>query len=355
MKFFKIVLALSLVTLITACGSDDRETLYVLNWGEYIDQDLVAKFEEEYNVKVVYEEVESTEAMYSKISSKAVTYDVAFPSEYTIELMIKEDMLHEIDKDIVTNFKNIDSKYYELTDFDSSGQYYIPYFTGSIGIMYNKDLVDEKDLDGWSTLWNNKYENQVYLYDSIRDTMSVGAYYNGYSINTTNDDELAVIEDSLSKLNENARGYGTDDLKSLVAAGDGAMAVVYSGDYLVTYADQIESASSVNVGYYIPEEGTNVWLDGAVIPNTSQNQELANKFINFMLDEENAKQNAEYVGYTTTNAKAYESFIESEDSLYQTEAYSIPEEKLSKSEVYKNLELEYNQIYSEIFIRVKND
>lgn len=355
MKIIKFLLAFSLVLGISGCGSDDRETLYVLNWGEYIDYTLVEKFEEEFNVKVVYEEVESSEAMYSKISSEAVTYDVAFPSEYTIELMIQEDMLHEIDKDIVTNISNVDNKYYELAKFDTEGKYFVPYFTGSVGIMYNTDLVDEKDLTGWDVLWSEEYKNQVFLYDSIRDMMSVGAYYNGYSLNTTDENELKDIEKSLSELNDNARAYGTDDLKNLVAAGDGAMAIVYSGDYLVTYADQVETGTDVNVDYFIPEEGTNVWLDGVVIPRTAQNTDLANKFINFMLDGENAKVNAEYVGYTTTNADVFDQFMDDGDEIYQTEAYSIPDDKFSKSEVYKNLEVEYNQMYSEIFIRVKNE
>ncbi len=354
MKILKSLLVVFLLVVMSACGGDDREKLYVLNWGEYLDPELISAFEKEYNVKVVYEEVESTEAMYSKISSNATAYDIAFPSEYTIELMIQEDLLNEIDKDIVTNFSNVDSKYFELTDFDSNGSYYAPYFTGSIGIMYNKDLVAESDLNGWSTLWDKKYENQVYLYDSIRDTMSVGALYNGYSVNTTDKDELAKIEKSLSTLNSQVRGYGTDDLKNLIAAGDGAMAVVYSGDYLVTYADQMETSGDVNVGYYIPEEGTNVWLDGIVIPKSSKNTELANKFINFMLDAENAKINAKYVGYTTTNAKVFEELISSNDEIYQTNAYSVPNEIAANSEVYKNLDLEYNELYSEIFIRIKN-
>ncbi len=355
MKILKGFSALIMLIAFTACSSDDRDKLYVLNWGEYIDYTLVEQFEEEFNVQVIYEEVESTEAMYSKISAEAVSYDVAFPSEYTIELMIKEDMLHELDKDIITNFVNVDSKYYDLTDFDVSGQYYVPYFTGSIGIMYNTDLVDSSDLTGWDILWNDKYDNQVYMYDSIRDAMSVGAFYSRYSINTTNDEELDAIESSLSELNGKLRGYGTDDLKNLIVAGDGAMAVVYSGDFLVTYEDHMSNDLDLNVDYFIPEEGTNVWLDGVVIPKTSQNTDLANEFINFMLDDANAKTNAEYVGYTTTNEKAYNEFLELGEELYTTEAYRVPEEKMSQSEVYKDLGIEYNQIYSEIFIRVKNN
>ncbi|MFV0499773.1 MAG: PotD/PotF family extracellular solute-binding protein [Bacilli bacterium] len=355
MKYKLILGLMSALLIFASCGSDNRQTLNILNWGEYIDQELVKKFEKEFNVRVIYEEVESSETMYSKISAGAIKYDIAVPSEYTIELMIEENLLSEIDTSIVTNTDNLDPKYYELTEFDKEGKYFVPYFTGNIGIMYNKDLVDSKDLDGWNVLWDEKYDNQVYLYDSIRDTMSVGALYNGFSVNTKDKNELDKIKTSLKKLNENARGYGTDDLKNLVSVGDGAMAVVYSGDYLVTYNDYIESKSDMNVGFYVPDEGTNIWLDGLIIPKTSENKELANEFINFMLNEKNALKNAKYVGYTSTNIRVNENLLNSGDKLYKTEAYMLPSDKFNKSEVYKNLGLEYNQMYSEIFTSIKND
>ncbi len=353
MKKLRLLLVVSILIGLFAGCSEEKQKLYVLNWGEYIDPELVSKFEEEYDVDVVYEEVESNEVMYTKISSKATKYDVAFPSDYMMERMISEDMLLEIDKNIVTNFDKVDSKYYQLTDFDSAGQYYVPYFTGSIGILYNKDSVDEKDLTGWEVLWNDKYENQVYMYDSIRDAIAVGALYNDYSINTTDATELEEIENSLAELNSNLRGYGTDDLKNLVSSGDGSMAVVYSGDYIVTYDDQMSTMDEVNVDYFVPESGTNVWLDGMVIPSTSQNSELANKFINFMLENENAKQNAEWVGYTTTHAEVYEEFVNSDEEIYKTVGYVLPNDIFENSEAYSYLGEDATQEYSEIFVRVK--
>ncbi len=350
---FTIGLAIGLFGF-TACSDSSEEKLYVLNWGEYLNPDLVEAFEKEFNVDVVYEEVDSNEAMYTKILANTTKYDIAFPSEYMVEKMKKENLLNKIDKSIVVNTSDIDNKYFELTKFDSEGDYFVPYFTGSIGIMYNIDLVDEADLTGWDVLWNEKYKNQVYLYDSVRDTVSIGALKNGFSINTTNADELKIIEEDLKNLNKNARAYGTDDLKNLVSAGDGAMAVVYNGDYIVSYLDQMDTYGDVNTKYYVPSQGTNVWLDGIVIPNTSQNQELANKFINFIMEFDNAFENADWVGYTPTKSSVLEKFTSTDDELYKIEAYQLPNEIYLNSEYYIDLGKDGNQIYNELFMRIKN-
>lgn len=353
MKILKSFTVLVLLMfLFVGCGSN-KEKLYIINWGEYMDQELISQFEEEYNVDVVYEEVDSNEAMYTKIKNGSSAYDVAIPSDYMIEKMINEELLNKIDYSEMENNANIDPKYYGLTTFDTAGEYYVPYFTGTVGIMYNTDLVDEKDLTGWDVLWNKKYSDSAYLYDSIRDTMSVGALYNGYSINTTDPKELEQIEKDLTELSGKVQGYGTDDLKNLIAAGDGSMAVVYSGDYLVTYQDMVDNDIDLNVGYFIPNEGTNVWVDGMVIPTTSKNSEMANKFIDFMLDGDNAKQNSEWVGYTTTNLVAFDLLVGT-NPIYDTEAYVIPQEKFDNSEVYVDLGQDGNETYSEIYIRIKN-
>ncbi len=355
MKKFKFILvALLTISVLSGCGGSDKEKLYILNWGEYLDSELIEKFEQEYDVEVIYEEVESNETMYTKISNNTTNYDIAFPSDYMIEKMKNNDLLYTIDKDIVTNLDEIDTKYYDLVEFDKEMEYFIPYFTGSVGILYNIELVEESDLDGWNTLWNEKFSNKVYLYDSIRDMMMIGAFKNGIDINTDNQTELDIIEKDLSILNDLARGYGTDDLKNLVAAGDGYLAVVYSGDFLVTYLDQMETTGEVTVEYYVPEEGSNVWVDGIVIPKTSQNQELANQFINFMLEYDNAYQNAEYVGYTATHKQVFNDLVNSGDEMYLTNAYILNEETFNNSQIYKDLGEELMNIYSEIFIRIKN-
>ncbi len=354
MKLFKVLLGSVLALGLVACG-EAKEKLFILNWGEYMDDSLVEKFEKEYNVDVVYEVVESNEAMYSKIVAGTTNYDIAIPSDYMLEKMAGEGLINELDLSLLDVEGNVDPKFYDLTDFENDENYYIPYFYGSVGILYNTDLVDEKDLTGFDVLWNDKYENQIMMYDSIRDVISIGALKNGYSINTTNEGDLAVIEADLKAQSELNNGYGTDDIKNMVASGNIALAPTYSGDYLMVLYDAEETGTEANVGFYIPEDGTNVWVDGMVIPTTSNNSELAHKFINFMLQPENAKQNAEWVGYSTTHPVVFEEFVAEDPEYYLQPAYTIPEDIYAVSESYKDLGTEMYQLYSDIYTSVKND
>lgn len=356
MKLFKLLFVGILVLGLTGCGEDSsKEKLFILNWGEYMDDELVAKFEEEYNVDVVYEVVESNEAMYAKISAGTTDYDIAIPSDYMLEKMHNEGLLNELNLELLDVEGNVDAKFYDLTEFSNDNEYYIPYFYGSVGILYNTELVDEKDLTGWDILWNEKYDNEIMMYDSIRDVISIGAIKNGFSINTTDEKELAIIEEDLKVQSKLNNGYGTDDIKNMIASGNIALAPTYSGDYLMVLYDAEETGEEANVGYFVPSEGTNVWVDGLVIPSTSQNPTLAHKFINFMLQEENASQNAEWVGYATTHPKVFESFVAEDPDYYLQDAYTLSEETYKVSEAYRDLGEEMTQIYSEIFTRVKND
>ncbi len=354
MKLFKVLLVSVLTLGLVACG-ESKEKLFILNWGEYMDDSLVEKFEKEYNVEVVYEVVDSNEAMYSKIVSGTTNYDIAIPSDYMLEKMYNEELLIELDKSLLDVEGNVAPKYYELTDFENDENYYIPYFYGSVGILYNTNLVDEKDLTGFDVLWNDKYDNKIMMYDSIRDMVSIGALKNGYSINTTNAGDLAVIEADLKAQSELNNGYGTDDIKNMVSSGNIALAPTYSGDYLMVLYDAMETGVDAEVGFYIPESGTNIWVDGMVIPKTSKNNELAHKFINFMLQPENAKQNAEWVGYSTTHPIVFEEFVNEDSEYYLQPAYTVPEDIYNVSESYKDLGTDLYQLYSDIYTSVKND
>ncbi len=354
MKLFKILLASVLLIAVSGCSSS-KEKLYILNWGEYMDLELIEKFESEYDVEVVYEVVESNEAMYSKILAGTTSYDIAIPSDYMLEKLADENLINQLDLSKLDVEGNVDSKFYDLTTFTDDDSYYIPYFYGSVGIMYNTDLVKESDLDGWDILWNDKYANQILMYDSIRDMISIGALRNGFSINTTDEEELAIIEKDLKKQNELNNGYGTDDIKLAITSGNAALGPVYNGDYLMMLNEYLDNDEEVNIGYYVPKEGTNVWVDGLVIPSTTQNEDLAHKFINFMLDSENASQNAQWVGYSTTHPVVYDELLNQDEDYYTDNAYSLDEEIYQNSESYVDLGTEMYQVYSDIFTRVKND
>ncbi len=340
MKKF-LVLVISIVFL-SSCGN--QEKLYIINWGEYMDPDIIADFEKEFNVKVIAEEVDSNEAMYSRIVSGVADYDIAVPSDYLAEKMISEELLLKIDYDTVDN-SNINQRYYDIQAFDKNGEYVMPYFYGSVGIMYNKSLVDESDLQNWDILWNPKYKNQIYMYDSMRETIGIGLLKNGFSINSTNEKELEIAKSDLIAQKEVLAGYGTDDVKYSIQAGSAALGVVYSGDYLLLAEDD-------NLGFYIPESGTNIFVDNIVILKNGQNSELANEFINYISNYENSLRNSEYVGYSTVHEEVYAELQGRDNPLYTTAAYYLPETILEKSSVYLDLK-EFNEIYADIYAEIK--
>lgn len=340
----KILVLCVLLFAFSACG-DTREKLFIINWGEYMDPDLIVKFEDEYNVNIIYEEVDSNESMYSRIKIHISDYDLAIPSDYMVQKMINENMLKPIDYNIVDQ-DVIGKRYYDLQTFDSDGTYYVPYFYGVVGIMYNKELVDEADLVSWDVLWNAKYSDSIYMYDSVRETLAVGLLHNGFSLNDTNSDHLKIVQTDLIAQKSIIAGYGTDDIKYSIQNGDAAMGVVYSGDYLLL------GGEDDNLGFYVPNEGTNVYVDNMVVLEGGRNEEMANRFIAFMNREENAVANAQWVGYSTPNIIANE-FLSALDPFYQQEVYQVSDHVFYNSEVYIDLG-EDLKLYDTVYSTVKN-
>ena len=224
-----------------------EKTLKVYNWGEYIDKSVIGDFEDEYDCKVVYETFDSNEIMYTKYVS-GNSYDIMVPSEYMIERLIKEDQLQAIDKSIVTNFDNI-NKGILGQSFDPNNDYWVPYFCGNVGILYDKTVVDKKDLEeGWNVLRNPKYKGQIYMYDSERDSFMVALKALGYSMNTTDekeiDDAYNWLIDQRSEMNP---VYVGDEVIDTMSSGVKAMAIMYSGDATTVMSE------NPNMEYYLPE------------------------------------------------------------------------------------------------------
>ncbi|QMS85683.1 ABC transporter substrate-binding protein [Candidatus Xianfuyuplasma coldseepsis] len=272
------------------------ETLYVLNWGEYMDPELVEQFETTFDVTVVYDEVGSNEEMEVRIKAGTTKYDVAFPSDYMIDKLRQQNLLNEIDHTKLTGLSNVTIKpeVASLTEGKGYDSYFIPYFWGTIGIMYNTDSVDEADLTGWEVLFDTDSSYRIGMYNSARDAAAAALLYLGYDVNTNDEDELSEAEDALRAMDYSV--VGEDNLKTLVQSGNLDMALVYSGDYFDTLYIAEEEEADINFGFYVPDT-TNVWVDGFVIPTTSENTDLAHEFINFFLDEAVAEQNADWVGY----------------------------------------------------------
>ncbi|WP_027094613.1 ABC transporter substrate-binding protein [Cohnella thermotolerans] len=324
-------------------GYSGGNTLTVYNWGDYIDPDLIAKFEKETGVKVIYQTFDSNEAMLTKIAQGGTTFDVAVPSDYAISKMREENLLLPIDKTKLPNLKYIDPRFLNLS-FDPDNVYSVPYFWGTVGIVYNPELVKGKTFESWEDLWSPDLRNQILLVDGAREVIGMGLNSLGYSLNDTNEEHLQEALKKLNKLTPNVKALVGDEIKMLLANEEAAVGLVWSGDAaeILDENDKLE--------YVVPKEGSNLWFDNMVIPKTARNLEAAHRFINFMLDPENAAQNAEYVGYSTPNSEALKLLPEdiSGDKRFYPDA-----ELTDKLEVYDNLGKKMLAHYNELFLEFK--
>ncbi|MFI3208490.1 MAG: extracellular solute-binding protein [Eubacteriales bacterium] len=340
-----IILIIGISSNVNLSGSDSNQ-LIVYNWGEYIDPDVITMFEEETGIDVIYEEYETNESMYAKVASGAVAYDLICPSDYMIERMISEDLLLEIDWDNIPNIANIGDTYMEQSlEFDETGSYSVPYCWGTVGILYNTTLVDE-EITSWSILWDEDYAGQILMQDSVRDTFGVTLKYLGYSLNSTDLDELNESLDLLLDQKSLVQAYVIDQVRDKMISGEAAIGVIYSGEALYT---QYENS---DLAYVIPDEGSNLWIDSWVIPTTSENKENAEAFINFLCRADIALLNFEYITYSTPNDAAWE-LIEDEELKYNTIVFPDIED-LDNCETFSYLGDDYTDLYNELWLTLKS-
>lgn len=342
-----IVMAVASMSFLTACV-DDSKTIYVLNWGDYIDPDLIKQFESETGYKIKYSTMTSNEEMMIKLRSSDCIYDLCFPSDYIIEKLIAEDLLAEINFDNIPNYKNIDERFLEFTEqFDPGNKYSVPYMWGTVGIVYNTEKVQEP-VDSWSILWDEKYSGQVLMYDSMRDSIGITLLMLGYDINTRNADEVAAARDALIAQKNIRKGFFGDDIKDAMINDQGALAVVYSGDAMMCIDPEYGNSK---LAYAVPNEGSNVWIDNMIIPKTSTKQVIVEEFINFLCDPEVAMQNTQYIGYSTTNKAALELM---DKEWTENPVYNPPQDVLDRCTIFHDLgdflnvfEEAWNKVYFE--------
>lgn len=337
-----LALALGISSLNRSQGITAENSLTIYNWGDYIEPDLITKFEEETGYKVSYETFDSNEAMYTKVNQGGTTYDIAVPSEYMIARMVIEDMLLELDHSKIVGLDNIDDRFLDLS-FDEGNRYSVPYFWGTLGIIYNDKFIDEEPTS-WQDLWDEHYINQLMLIDGAREIMGIGLQSEGYSLNEEDPKVLRQIADKLKDLTPNVKAIVADEIKMYMIQEEASIAVTFSGE-----ASEMLWENE-HLHYVIPEEGTNLWFDNIVIPKTAKNIDGAYAFINFMLEPENAAINAEYVGYATPNELA----IDLMDPEITTDEQFYPsDDQVSNMEVYDNLGAELLGIYNDLFLEVK--
>ncbi|EOL43673.1 ABC transporter substrate-binding protein [Enterococcus caccae] len=326
-----------------ASGMAGADTLTIYNWGDYIDPDLLRKFEKESGYKVNYETFDSNEAMFTKIQQGGTSYDITIPSEYMIQKMMKEKMLLPIDHAKLNGLENIDARFLNL-DFDPQNNFSIPYFWGTLGIIYNDKFVDEGQIQHWDDLWNPKLKDNVMLIDGAREVLGLSLNSLGYSLNSKKNQELREATDKLNKLTTNVKAIVADEIKMYMINEESAVAVTFSGEA----SEMLDSNEHLH--YVIPSEGSNLWFDNIVIPKTAKNIKGSYEFINFMLRPENAAQNAEYIGYSTPNKVAKEVLpkaISSDEQFYPSD------EVIKHLEVYEDLGPKYLGIYNDLFLEFK--
>ena len=324
----------------------NSEKVVVYNWGEYLDPEVLTLFEQETGIDVVYEEFETNEILYPKISSGAIAYDVICPSDYMIQRMIENNLLAEINFDNIPNVKNIGKDYMEQSrQFDPENKYSVPYCWGNVCIFYNKTMVDEP-ITSWSVLWDEKYKDNILMQDSVRDAFGVTLKYLGYSLNSTDLDELTEARDLLIKQKPLVQAYVIDQVRDKMIGNEAAIGVIYSGEAIYT---QMENP---DLEYVIPEEGSNIWIDSWVIPKNAENKENAEKFINFLCRPEIALMNFEYITYSTPNSEARKLI---EDEAIRNSEIAFPDlSKYDNLETFQYLGTEADQTYGELWNQVKS-
>ena len=322
------------------------EKLVVYNWGEYIDPEVLTMFEEETGIDIVYEEFETNEILYPKISSGAIAYDVICPSDYMIQRMIENDLLSEINFDNIPNIKNIGEQYMEQSkQFDPENKYSVPYCWGTVGILYNKTMVDEP-VDSWSILWNPKYKDSILMQDSVRDAFGVTLKYLGYSLNSIDLDELTEAKNLLIEQKPLVQAYVIDQVRDKMIGNEAALGVIYSGEAIYTQKE------NPNLEYVIPKEGSNIWIDSWVIPKNAEHKENAEKFINFLCRPDIALMNFEYITYSTPNEAARELI---EDESIRNSEIAFPDlSKYDNLETFQYLGTEADQVYGDLWNKVKS-
>lgn len=349
----KRVVSVAMCLLIVVGGSayyiytgnikSDNE-LYVYNWGEYIDPEVIQMFEKETGIKVHYEEFETNEEMYTIVATGARDYDVICPSDYMVQKMIQNDLLAELDYDNIPNIDNIGSQYLKSAEgFDPGNRYCVPYCWGTVGIMYNKKMVDEP-VTSWSILFDEKYKGQILMQNSVRDAYCVGLKYLSYSLNSMNEDELKEATDLLIKQKPLVQAYVVDQVRDKMIKNAAALGVIYSGEAIYMQRE------NENLEYVVPDEGSNVWVDGWVITKNSKHKEAAEAFINYMCDPEIALMNFNEITYSTPNTAARE-LIEDED--IRNSEIAFPDESiLGRCEVYNYLGTKGDELYDSYWTRV---
>lgn len=325
------------------CSSNASNSITFYNYGANIDDETLREFEKTYGIKVKMGTFDDMENMYQKVATGSTPYDVILVSDALMPRMIEENLLQPLHKENIPSFAELDPEYLDL-DIDPGNKYSVPYMFGTVGLVYDKNVVTEA-VDSWDILWDEKYKGQVFMFDTYRDTIGAALKKLGYSLNTPNPDELEEAKALLLEQRQLVDPiYGVDNGTTMIAKGETAINMIWSGEGL-NLQDEYP-----NLQYVVPKEGANFWIDSLAIPTNAKNVEGAEKFINFVSSKESALRIADEIGYTTPNKEAQK---EQPDPIKNNPNAYMPPEIMALSELYIDLPLEVRQNYDYIWTEVK--
>lgn len=346
-KILPALAAASLIAALSGCSGGSDNSLVVLNYGKYLDPDAIEMFEEETGIKIEYEEYESPEEMYTKYKAGSIDYDLACTSDYMVQKLIEEGEVLEMNYDNIPGIKNLDQTYFEFSKaFDPENKYSMPYFFGTVGILYNTKMVDAFEVNTWDVLWDEKYSGQIIMENSVRDSFMVPLKKLGYSLNTTNEQELQEALDLLTKQKPLVYAYLVDESSDEMVAGNAAMALVYSGEAAAA------KIYNEDLDYSVPDEGSNMWIDSWFIPKTCKNTENAEKFLDFLCRKDIAMKNFEYVYYATPNKEVYNAL---DEETQNDPTIFPPREILDNCEVLSSLDSDSVDLYNDLWKKLKSN
>lgn len=346
-KLFSLSICIVMMgTFFVGCSNkQNTQEINFYNYGENIDDETVKEFEQKYDIKVNIETFDDMEAMYSKIKSGAGKYDVVLVSDALMPRMIDQKLIQEINKDNIPNISQMDEEYLDL-EIDPGNKYSVPYMFGTVGLIYNKDVVKE-EVNSWDILWDEKYKDRIFMFDTYRDTIGVALKKLGYSLNSTNQKEIDEAKELLLEQRRLVKPlYGVDNGTTMIPAGETDINMIWSGEGL-NLQDEYP-----NLVYVVPEEGANFWIDSLCIPKNAKNVEGAEKFINFVSDKKSALRIADEIGYTTPNKEARQ---EQPESVRNNPNAYMPTEIMNRCEIYKDFSIDVKKMYDKAWIAIKSD
>ena len=344
-KLLTLLMVISMIsTLFVGCSKKTSEEINFFNYGENIDEETIKEFEKQYGIKVNIETFDDMENMYQKVKNEGVKYDVILVSDALMPRMIKENLIQELNKDNIPNISQMDEEYLNL-EIDPGNNYSVPYMFGTVGVIYNKDVVKE-NVDSWDILWNEKYKDKVFMFDTYRDTIGVALKKLGYSLNSTDPKQIEEANELLIQQRKTVDPiYGVDYGTTMIPAGESDINMIWSGEGLNLQEE------NPNLVYIVPKEGANFWIDSLCIPSNAKNIEGAEKFINFVSDKESALRIADEIGYTTPNKEAR---LEQPESVRNNPNAYMPKEVMERCEIYVDFPKNIKRMYDDAWLDIKS-